>query len=96
MFSLINLVINFFTNNTPKVNSLECTSMINQKCMPRPKIIAVNTNEPIFYLYSIKINKCIGTCNIINNPYGKIWITDIIKKKNVKVFNLISRINETK
>ena len=84
MFSLIKLVINFFTNNTPKVNSLECTSMINQKYMPRPKIIAVNTNEPIFYLYSIKINKCIGTCNIINNPYGKIWITDIIKKKMLK------------
>ena len=39
---LINLVIDFF--NVIKVNSLECMSMINQKCMSRPKIINVNNN----------------------------------------------------
>ena len=96
MFSIINLVINFFTNNIPKVNSLECMSMINQKCMPRPKRIDVNSNDPIFYPYSIKVNKCSGTCNNINNPYVKICIPDIIKKINVKVFNLISTMNEIK
>ena len=36
-------------------------SMINQKCMPRPKIIDVNTNDPVCYPYSIKVNKCSGT-----------------------------------
>ena len=35
--------------------------MINQKCMPRPKIIDVNTNDPVCYPYSIKVNKCSGT-----------------------------------
>ena len=96
MFSIINLVINIFTNIILKVNSLECMSMINKKYIPRPKFFDVNTNDPVFYPYSIKINKCSGSCNNINNPYGKICIPDIIKKINVKVFNLISRINETK
>ena len=96
MFSIINLVINIFTNIILKVNSLECMSMINKKCIPRPKFFDVNTNDPVFYPYSIKINKYSGSCNNINNPYGKICIPDIIKKINVKVFNLISRINETK
>ena len=42
------------------------------------------------------ILKCSGSCNNINNPYAKLCIPDIVKKINVKVFNLISRINETK
>ena len=31
---------------------------MNQKYMPRPKIIDVNNTEPVFYPYSIKVNKC--------------------------------------
>ena len=74
---LINLVINFFI--ALKVNSLECMSVINQKCMPRPKIIDVNANEPVFYPYSIKINKCSGSCNNINDPFAKLCVPDILK-----------------
>ena len=91
---LINLLINFF--NAIKVNSLECMSMINQKCMSRPKIIDINANEPVFYPYSIKVNKCSGSCNNINDPYAKLCVPDIIENINVKVFNLKSRINETR
>ena len=32
-------------------------SMINQKCMSRPKTIDINANEPVFYPYTIKVNK---------------------------------------
>ena len=69
-------------------------SIINQKCMPRPKIIDVINNEPVFYPYSIKVNKCSGSCNNINNPYAKLCVTSITKHINAKVFNLMSRINE--
>ena len=92
---LINLLINFF--NAIKVNSLECMSMINQKCMSRPKIIDINNNEPVFYPYSINVNKCSGSCNNINDPFAKLCIPDITKNINVKkVFNLMPRINETR
>ena len=53
------------------VNSLECVFMNNQECKIRPEIVYVNTNEPIFYPYSIKINKCKGICNTINDPYAR-------------------------
>ena len=72
---LINLLINF--SNAIKVNSLECMSMINQKCMSRPKIIDINANEPVFYPYSI--GNWIGNCNNINDPYAKLCVPDIIK-----------------
>ena len=91
---LINLVINF--SNTLKVNSLECILMINKKCISRPKIIDINSNEPVFYLYNIKINECGGSCNNINDLYAKLCVPDVIKNINVKVFNLMSRINETR
>ena len=78
------------------VNSLECISMNNQECKARPKIINVNNNEPVFYPYSIKANKCGGSCTNINDPYAKLCVPDIIKKINVKVFNLMSRFNETR
>ena len=87
-------VMTFF--NLPYVNSLKCISMNNQECKARPKIIDVNNNEPVLYPYSIKINKCSGSCNNINDPYSKLCVPDIIKNINVKVFNLMSRINETR
>ena len=78
------------------MNSLECVLMNNQECKIRSEIINVSTNEPIFYPYSIKINKCKGSCNTINDPYAKIFVPNNIKNTNVKVFNLMSRTNETR
>ena len=66
--------------------------MNNQGCKIRPEIINLNTNEPLFYLYSIKINKCKDSCNKINDPYPKICVPNNIKNANVKVINL--RTNE--
>ena len=68
--------ITFFNFNLSNVNSLECVSMNNQECKIRPEIINLNTNEPLFYPYSIKINKCKGNCNTINDPHTKICVPD--------------------
>ena len=86
----------FFNFNPSNVNYLECVSMKNQQRKIRTKIIDINNNEPMFYPFSIKVNKCSGSCNNINNPYAKLYIPDIIKNMNVRVFNLMSRINETR
>ena len=64
--------------------------MSNQECKIRSEIINVNSNEPLFYPDSIKINKCSGTCNNINDQYAKLCVPDVIKNINVKVFNLMT------
>ena len=64
------------------------------ECKVRPEIIKV-VNEPVFYPFSIKTSKCSDSCNNINDPYAKICIPDVAKDLNVKVFNLMSRTNET-
>ena len=83
---MTNLFINFF--NAVKVTSLECMSVINQKCISTPKTIDTNANEPVFYPYSIKINKCSGSGKNINYPFTKICVPDVVKNNIVKVFNL--------
>ena len=79
-----------------QANSLEYISMKNEECKVRPEIVNINSNNPIFYPFSIKINKCSGNCNNINNPYAKICVPDTVKDLNVRVFNLMSRTNETR
>ena len=91
---LINLAISLFS--ILKVKTLECVSVINEKCMSRPKIIDFNKNEPVFYSLSIKVNKCSGDCNNINDPMAKLCVPNIVKDMNIKVFNLLARINETR
>ena len=100
MFGLIKKTfisaITFFSSNVLNVNPLECVSMNNQECKIRLEIINLNTNEPLFYPYSIKINRCKGSCNRNNDPYAKICVPDNIKNTSVKVFNTMSRTNEAR
>ena len=46
--------------------------------------------------YNIKVDRCIGSCNNITNPYSKVCLPGIVKNVTVKVFNLISQQNEMK
>ena len=80
-----------YFSNLSSVNSMK-----NQECKVRPEIVDINSNNPIFYPFSIKMNKCNGNCNNISDPYAKNGIPDIVKNLNVKLFNLMSRSNETR
>ena len=91
---LLGLTVCLF--NLFKTKALECVSAINQKYMSRPKIIQTNANELVFYPLSIKVNKCSGDCNNINDPMAKLCMPIIVKGMNIKVFNLLARINKTR
>ena len=84
---LINLFINLF--NVLKVNTLECLSVINQKCMSRPKILDGNegVGEALFYLYNVLVNKYSGSCDTLDDPMAKMCVPNVIKSINMKVYN---------
>ena len=84
-----------FLSRLVSTTSLSCISMNSQACKVIPEIINVNSNEPVFYPFSIKTSKCSGSCNNINDPYAKICVPDVVKDLTIKVFNLMSRTNET-
>ena len=93
---LINLTISLFC--ILKVRALECVSVVNQKCMPRPKILDVNegVGEALFYPYNVLGNKCSGSCNTLDDPMAKLCVPNIIKGINMKVYNFLMRLNETR
>ena len=70
--------------------------MNNRECKARPEVTNISSNDPLFYPYSIKINKCSGSCNNINDLYAKPCIPGVVKGINVQIFNLMSRTNETR
>ena len=43
-----------FSSSISGVNSLECVSINNQECKVRPEIVAVSSNNPIFYAFGVK------------------------------------------
>ena len=85
-------ILSSFTN----ASFLRRISVSNEESKTRLQVINVNSNNPIFYPFSIKTSKCSGSCNNINDPYANIRVPDIIKNLNVKVFNLMSRTKETR
>ena len=100
MFGLIKkyffTAITFFGCNLSNVSSLKYSSMNNQEYKVRPEIVNVNSDKPVFFPFNIKTSKCSGSCNNINNSYAKLCVADAVKNINLKIFNLISRTNETR
>ena len=92
LFQIRSLFLSSLVSTTP----LSCISMNNQACKVRPEIINVNSDEPVFYPFSIKTSKCSGSCNNINDPYAKMCVPNVLKNLNVEVFNLMSRTNVMK
>ena len=79
------LTVLAFLSNLVSTTPLICISMNNQVCKVRPEIINVNSNEPVFYPFSIKTSKWSGICNNINDSYAKMSVHDVVKNLSDKV-----------
>ena len=82
---VINLLISLFS--IIKTKALECVSVVNRKCMPRPKILDVHegVGEALFYPCNVLVNKCNGSCDMLNDPMARLCIPNIIKRVNMKI-----------
>ena len=70
MFSFVKkvFVLGLTVLSSSITSALKCISLNNQKCEVRPKIVNVSSNNPIFYPFNVKIDRCSGNCNSINDP----------------------------
>ena len=93
---IISLLISLF--GIIKTKALEHASVDNQKCMPRPKVLDVNegVGQLLLYLYNVLVNKCSGSCNTLDDPMAKLCVPNIVKRVNMKVYNFLMRLNETR
>ena len=65
-----------------------CYLLKNEECNVRKVII---DNDYMTFLYKIKVDKCVGSCNDKENPYFKVCLPDSIKNITVKSFDLLSK-----
>ena len=68
MFRFIKKVLMLVLIST--ANSLKCISLKNQECGVRKVIIG---NDCMTFPDKIKVDKCVGSCNDVENPYFKVF-----------------------
>ena len=76
--------VNLLSASPLNATRLKCVSMTNQECKLRPEIVNVNSDEPVFYPFSIITSKWSGSCNNTSDPYAKSCVPDVAKILNVK------------
>ena len=78
----------------------KCISSSNQKCMTQPTLINLHTNEysqkSHYYPFTVKLERCVGSCNTINDLSNKVCILNKTEDLNLNIFNMITGINESK
>ena len=73
------------------LTSKNCLLLKNQECKVR-KVI-VDNDYMTSCTYKIKVDRCVRSCNDVENPYFKVYLPDAVKNISVKSFDLISRKN---
>ena len=91
MFELTNKIF-IGSNHNPFI------LLTNQKCMIQPNLINLHPNEYIqefhYYPFPVKLDRCVGSCNTLNNVSNKLCIPTKTKDLNRSAFNMITGINE--
>ena len=90
-FILVLMLLGFRTSL-----AMKCVSMNNQPCMVRPRFIDLNLDELHYYPFTISLGRCYGSCNTAEYPFGRICVPKKLEDVNMKVFNMIKGINESK
>ena len=49
-----------------------------------------------YYLFAVKLNRCVGSCNALNDLSNKVCVPDKTEDFNLTVFNMVTRIRELK
>ena len=101
MFGLIKKIfIGLLTGLVHESNHAKYVPLSNQKFITQPTLINLQPNEYSqefhYYPFSVKLDRCAESCNTINNLSNKVCVPNKTEDLNLKVFNMITGINELK
>ena len=101
MFGLIKkMFLGLITTIVNAFNHTKCVSLSNQKCMSQPTLINSHPNEYLqefpYYPFAVKLDRCVGSCNTLNDLSNKVCVPNKTEDLNLSVFNMITGINESK
>ena len=68
--------------------------------MTQPNLINLHPNEYSqelhYYPFAVKFDRCIGSCNTLNDLSNKLYVPNKTEDLNINVLNMITGINEQK
>ena len=59
-------------------------------------LVDLNPSELCHYQFMINLDKCDGSCNSLDDLSDRICVSNKTEDVNAKVFNMITRISESK
>ena len=71
-------------------------SLKNEPCMAGPTLIDLNSVGFNCYPFMISLDKCNGSCNVVDDLSTKVCVLSETKDVNVKVLTMKTRIYEAK
>ena len=75
-------------------NQTKYILLSNQKCMIQPTLINLHPNEYSqefhCYPFSVKLDRCVGSCNTLNDLSNKVCPPNKTEDLNLSVFNIIT------
>ena len=81
-------------------NHTKCISLSNQKCEIHHTFLNLHPHEYRqefhYYAFTVKLDKCVGSCNTVNDLSNKVCVPDKMEDLNIGMFNMMIGINELK
>ena len=101
MFRIIKKMIFVLLSNIVNGSShTKCVLLSNQKCMIQPTLINLHPNEYSqefhYYPFAVKLDRCVGSCNTLNDLSNKVCVPNKTEDLNLSVFDMITGTNESK
>ena len=99
MFGLIKKIfIGLLISTTNASNHTKCLLLSNQKCKTQLTPINLHPNEYSqefhYYPFTVKLDRCIGSCNTLNDLSNKVCVPNKTEDLNLSVFSTITGIND--
>ena len=97
---IIRMFIILLINIVNASNHTKCVSLSNQKCKIQPTLINLHPNEYSqelhFSPFAVNLDKCVGSCNTLNDLSNKVCVPNKTEDLNIHVFNMVIGKNESK
>ena len=81
-------------------NHTKCVLLSHQKCIIQATLINLHPHkccqEFHYYPFAVKLDRCVGSCNTLNDFSNKVCVPNKTEHLNLSVFNMITGINESK
>ena len=75
---------------------IKCVPLNYHPSCARPTLANINCNNTFLHRFLVSVNKCGGSRNTYYDPYAQVFVPNKVKNMNVKMFNLMSEVNEAR